>query len=193
MRRRYRRCRHHPSPTTGDPPTPSGPAGSPSRKTRSGPYGPAVLSVRVTADEQAQQRCGPNPAPGFVSCRASRLVCQITRSARKTHRLWPSRSRSRLCVGSSQTLTLPPRDTGKTRIDACAGVATQLDGVRGSALLDRKALRELIVRFALLLQETPGIVEADLNPVRCTTHGCIVLDTRLRIEPRHPAERAKTW
>jgi len=60
-------------------------------------------------------------------------------------------------------------------------------------MLDRKALRELILRFALLLQETPGIVEADLNPVRCTTHGCIVLDTRLRIEPRRPAERAKTW
>jgi len=37
--------------------------------------------------------------------------------------------------------------------------------------------RSLILRFALLLQEAPEIAEPDLNPVRCTTHGCVVLDT----------------
>jgi hypothetical protein len=69
----------------------------------------------------------------------------------------------------------------------------QLDGFRGSALLDREALRELMLRFALLLRELPEIVEADLNPVRCMPHGCVVLDMRLRIEHRHPVERVKTW
>ena len=78
-------------------------------------------------------------------------------------------------------------------IDSCTGVATELDSCRGGMMLDRKALRELILRFALLLQQAPEIVEADLNPVRCTTHGCVVLDTRLRAEPRHPVERVKTW
>ena len=70
-------------------------------------------------------------------------------------------------------------------------MVTQLDGFRGSAVLDRQALRDLILRFALLLREVPEIVEADLNSVRCLTDGCVVLDMRLRIAPYHPAERAK--
>ena len=78
-------------------------------------------------------------------------------------------------------------------IDSAEGVATELDGFRGSPLLDRAALRELIVRFTLLLTEVPEVVEADLNPVRCTTNGCVVLDMRLRIERRRPIERVKTW
>jgi acyl-CoA synthetase (NDP forming) len=78
-------------------------------------------------------------------------------------------------------------------IDSAEGVATQLDGFRGSAVLDRQALRELMLRFALLLRELPEVVETDLNPVRCMTNGCVVLDMRLRIEPRHPVERVQTW
>ncbi len=78
-------------------------------------------------------------------------------------------------------------------IDSAEGVATELDGFRGSALLDRAALRELMLRFSLLLRELPEVVETDLNPVRCMPHGCVVLDMRLRIEHRRPVERVKTW
>ena len=69
-------------------------------------------------------------------------------------------------------------------IDSSEGVTAELDGFRGSAVLDREALRELIVRFALLLREVPELVEADLNPVWCITSGWVVLDMRLRIEYR---------
>jgi acyl-CoA synthetase (NDP forming) len=78
-------------------------------------------------------------------------------------------------------------------IDACQSVATQLDGFQGAAALDRAALHELILRFALLLAEIPEVVEADLNPVRCTARGASVLDVRVRIEPQRPVERVKTW
>jgi acyl-CoA synthetase (NDP forming)/RimJ/RimL family protein N-acetyltransferase len=78
-------------------------------------------------------------------------------------------------------------------IDSAEGVATELDGFRGSAVLDRLALRELMLRFALLLREVPEVVETDLNPVRCMSTGCVVLDMRLRIEHRRPVERVKTW
>jgi acetate---CoA ligase (ADP-forming) len=89
---------------------------------------------------------------------------------------------------------LPTTDTEADElIDSSEGVATQLDGFRGSAVLDRQALRELILRFAHLLRNIPEVVEADLNPVRCTTNGCLVLDMRLRIEHRRPVERVKTW
>jgi acyl-CoA synthetase (NDP forming)/GNAT superfamily N-acetyltransferase len=78
-------------------------------------------------------------------------------------------------------------------IDACEGVAAQLDTLQGAALLNREKLRELILRFAQLIREVPELVEADLNSVRCTTTGCVVLDMRLRIEPQSPVERVKTW
>jgi len=78
-------------------------------------------------------------------------------------------------------------------IDASKAVTTQLDGSRGLPHLDRGALRALVLRFALLLRETPEIAEADLNPVRCMPNGCAVLDTRLRVERARPIERVKTW
>ena len=78
-------------------------------------------------------------------------------------------------------------------IDACRGVATELDGFRGAPALDRAALRELILRFAVLLDEVPEVVEADLNPIRCTTDSSLVLDMRVRIAPRRPSRRVKTW
>ena len=78
-------------------------------------------------------------------------------------------------------------------IDSAESVATELDGFRGSAMLDRAALRELILRFTRLHVAVPEVVEADLNPVRCMTNGCVVLDMQLRIERRRPVERVKTW
>jgi len=90
---------------------------------------------------------------------------------------------------------LPPAtDTeAEELIDSAKGVAAELNGLRGSGPLDREALRELILRFTLLLAEVPELVEADLNPVRCMTSGCLVLDMRLRIEHRRLTDRVKTW
>jgi hypothetical protein len=36
-------------------------------------------------------------------------------------------------------------------------------------------------------------VEADLNTIRCTTDSSLVLDMRVRIAPRQPSRRVKTW
>ncbi|MGO9973061.1 MAG: GNAT family N-acetyltransferase [Solirubrobacteraceae bacterium] len=98
-------------------------------------------------------------------------------------------------LGESVAFRLPPATDFEADelIDACPIIATQLDGFRGAPALDRAALHELILRFALLLAEVPELVEADLNPVRCTTSGCFVLDMKLRIEPQRPVERVKTW
>jgi acyl-CoA synthetase (NDP forming) len=98
-------------------------------------------------------------------------------------------------LGETVAFRLPPVTDieADELIDSCEGVATQLDGFRGTAALDRAALRELILRFARLLGEVPEVVEADLNSVRCTTNGSVVLDMRLRIERRRPFERVKTW
>lgn len=100
-------------------------------------------------------------------------------------------------AGLSDTVAfrLPPATDAEADelIDSCRGVATELDGFRGAAPLDRHALRTLVLRFALLLAEVPEMVEADLNPVRITTRGSLVLDMRVRVERRRPSTRVKTW
>jgi acyl-CoA synthetase (NDP forming)/RimJ/RimL family protein N-acetyltransferase len=78
-------------------------------------------------------------------------------------------------------------------IDEADSVGRQLEGFRGSAKLDRQALRDVILRFALLLRNVPELAEADLNPVRCMRAGCIVLDARLRVGLHQVPERVKTW
>ena len=45
----------------------------------------------------------------------------------------------------------------------------------------------------MLLRDVPEVVEADLNPVRCMSEGCIVIDTRVRVEHRRVLDRVKTW
>ena len=98
-------------------------------------------------------------------------------------------------LGETVACRLPPATDVEADelIDSCPAVAIELDRLQGAAAFDRETLRELILRFALLLSEVPEVVEADLNPVRCTANRSVVLDTRVRIEPRRPLKRGKTW
>ncbi|MGZ4305465.1 MAG: bifunctional acetate--CoA ligase family protein/GNAT family N-acetyltransferase [Solirubrobacteraceae bacterium] len=96
--------------------------------------------------------------------------------------------------GSTAFRLVPATDAEADElIDTSGAVAAELEQWHGEATLDRAALRELILRLALLLREVPELAEADLNPVRCTTSGCLVLDAQARIEPRPRVERTKTW
>lgn len=98
-------------------------------------------------------------------------------------------------LGNSIACRLPPKTDVEADelIDACVEVAAQLDHYPGGQPLDRDGLRELVLRFALLLESVPEAIEADLNSIRCTSDGCSVLDMRMRIERRAPPERVKTW
>ena len=102
---------------------------------------------------------------------------------------------SRAGVGETVAFRLPPTTDVEADelIDSCHAVATALDAFPDAAALAREPLRELILRFALLIREVPEIVEADLNPVRCSTESSLVLNARLRIERRRPTKRVKTW
>jgi acyl-CoA synthetase (NDP forming) len=98
-------------------------------------------------------------------------------------------------LGRTTAFRLPPAtdvEAGEL-IDASESVATQLDGFRGSPPLDREALRELILRVALLVRAVPEVVEADLNPIRCMPAACLTLDMRVRVMRRSARERVKTW
>jgi acetate---CoA ligase (ADP-forming) len=97
-------------------------------------------------------------------------------------------------AGTTAFRVLPTTDVEADElIEASESVVAQLEGFRGGIKLDRIALRELVLRLALLLRNVPEVVEADLNPVRCMRRGCVVLDSSVRIELRTAPERVKTW
>src|SRR5919199_4258606 len=78
-------------------------------------------------------------------------------------------------------------------LSASPGVQAWLAGLRGGPALDRRALRDLVLRLSLLLEQVPEIAELDLNPVRVQAQGCAVLDARVRLAPRPEPRRPKTW
>jgi hypothetical protein len=58
-----------------------------------------------------------------------------------------------------------------------------LDGYRGGAAGDRRALIDVIRRVSALVELIPGLRELDLNPVKVLEpgRGAIAVDCRLRI------------
>ncbi len=78
-------------------------------------------------------------------------------------------------------------------IAASAGVNAWLEGFGGGRPLDRLALRDLLLRFASLVTDTPELAEADLNAVRVLPVGYVVLDARIRLAPPRQHGRTRTW
>jgi acyl-CoA synthetase (NDP forming) len=67
-------------------------------------------------------------------------------------------------------------------ISEMRGVAL-LRGYRGRPPADEAALLDVLLRVSALLGTCPDIAELDLNPVIVTTHGAMVVDARVRVEP----------
>jgi acetyl coenzyme A synthetase (ADP forming)-like protein len=62
-----------------------------------------------------------------------------------------------------------------------------LDGYRGAPKGDVAALEDLLLRVSALVDAHPTIAELDCNPVRVLSHGVVVVDARVRIEPAAPS------
>jgi len=68
-----------------------------------------------------------------------------------------------------------------------------LDGVRGGAAVDRKALADILVGVSQLVTDFPEIVELDLNPVFATPSGASAADIRIVLDPAYrPRPPART-
>ena len=61
--------------------------------------------------------------------------------------------------------------------------AALLTGFRGSAGVDRQALRDVILRIGRLAEDFPEIVAIDVNPLlaRGPGQGVVALDARIRV------------
>lgn len=57
-----------------------------------------------------------------------------------------------------------------------------LEGFRGSKPVDMKSLNNLVIRFSELIMDLEArMTSVDLNPVMCTSKGCIVADARIML------------
>jgi acyl-CoA synthetase (NDP forming) len=63
-----------------------------------------------------------------------------------------------------------------------------LEGYRGSEPVNLKELTRMLVAFSDLVMEIEGLIESiDLNPVLCSSRGCVIADARIMLK----ADRAQ--
>ncbi len=92
------------------------------------------------------------------------------------------------------TFRLAPitRDEALKQIDSIRA-RELLEGVRGSAAVDKSALADIIVRVARLVTDFPEIVELDLNPVFATAQDAVAADVRIVVDFTYkPREQTRT-
>jgi acetyltransferase len=65
-----------------------------------------------------------------------------------------------------------------------------LDGVRGEAPYDKKALVNLLLVCSEIIEAYPQIQEMDLNPVVVHHEGLSIVDARILLKPAHEQGKA---
>ena len=61
-----------------------------------------------------------------------------------------------------------------------------LDGYRGAPRADVSALEDVLLRVSALVEAHPEVAEMDLNPLIVHPSGAVVVDARIRLEPKTP-------
>ncbi len=95
-------------------------------------------------------------------------------------------------VLSDVTFRLAPT-TNDEAISMLASIRASklLDGVRGSAAVDKNALASIIEKVSRVVADFPEISELDLNPVLATASGAVAVDARIALDfaPRQAHRR----
>ena len=68
--------------------------------------------------------------------------------------------------------------------------APLLNGIRGQASCDKKALRKLLSLCSELVEAYPDIMEMDLNPVIVYENGVNIVDARIILKDNFDPEEA---
>ena len=66
-----------------------------------------------------------------------------------------------------------------------------LDGFRGAAKRDVRALEDVVLRVSAMAAEQPAIVEMDCNPVIVLERGAVVVDARVRVRDPEPEPHSR--
>ena len=86
-------------------------------------------------------------------------------------------------LGDRAFRILPLTDVDARELIAATRGSALLTGYRGATPADLAALETLLLRVGRLTEEVPQLAEMDLNPVVVSSHGCAVVDARIRLVP----------
>jgi acyl-CoA synthetase (NDP forming) len=96
-------------------------------------------------------------------------------------------------IGEAQFAVAPLTDVDAQELVLGGKAGRLVEGFRGAAPSDARALSELLLRLSRLGEEIPEVTELDLNPVLGLGEGCVAVDARVRVARALPAPRTKTW
>jgi acetyltransferase len=85
-------------------------------------------------------------------------------------------------LGPPPVIRLAPVSPAQARYAVDELPAAFLNGYRGAAPVDREGLARILSAIGELIARTPDLREVDLNPVRMTPQGLVVLDALLLTE-----------
>jgi acyl-CoA synthetase (NDP forming) len=63
----------------------------------------------------------------------------------------------------------------------CVRARALLEGFRGGPVVDKDAIKDVILRVSRLVQDFPEVLEVDLNPLTARGEGVVAVDGRLRV------------
>ena len=90
-----------------------------------------------------------------------------------------------------RTAPLTDQDAEELVLGGKSGVLVR--GFRGAPAADARALVDLVHRLARLGEDLHAVKELDLNPVIAQPDGCVVVDSRVRVQRHERLTRLKSW
>ena len=96
-------------------------------------------------------------------------------------------------IGDARFRLAPLTDLDARELVEGGKVGTLLAGHRGAAPADRRAVTDVLLRVARIVEDLPEVAELDLNPVLARPEGCLAVDARVRLCSGSKPQRTKTW
>jgi acyl-CoA synthetase (NDP forming) len=96
-------------------------------------------------------------------------------------------------IGDASFRPAPLTDVDAEELVTHGKVGILLAGYRGAAPADVRAVSDVVLRVAQLVDDLPEVAELDLNPVIAGPDGCVAVDARVRVGALSRPARAKTW
>jgi acetyl coenzyme A synthetase (ADP forming)-like protein len=96
-------------------------------------------------------------------------------------------------IGAASFRLAPLTDADADELVQGEKVSRLLGGFRGAPAANSRAVTNLLLRVARLVDDLPDVAELDLNPVIAGPRGCVAVDARVRVAAQRHTARAKTW
>lgn len=147
----------------------------------------AAQVTRVAGDLKAKFAAAGTPVDGFVVQRMAPPGVEMLVGVVSDERFGPvvacaAGGTAAELLGDVQVRLAPVADSEAAQMVRALRTFPLLDGYRGAAPVDVRALEDVVVRTAALAAAHPEVSELDLNPVVVAPSGALIVDARVRVE-----------